>query len=150
MDVRGILKNASPGGQKQPIAPTQVAAGQSIEPPMETIVKEIAPVSTRETVIQYVPEPSTSKARFVKRPDISQEEYREQPNTSTYQIYNDTVDDFLKSFSRNNSKHRGGAKITPSMLIEALVDTAFYDLGLTPDGFSNVEEIREFIRSKMK
>lgn len=175
MGIDDLFRNAAAGGQNrvpamkpkmQPVsqgsAPEPVkevmqetAATREEQPTPEASVSiEQQPAPRQERTVPRVRLPQVvngvAKYRFIKRPDLPDELYREVPATSTYQIYNDEIESFVKGFSSNNARFRGGAKITPSMLIEALLDIAYYDMDIRPEGFVDVEDLRDHIRSKLK
>ncbi|GAK41920.1 hypothetical protein TCA2_4412 [Paenibacillus sp. TCA20] len=166
-DLMRAAANASGQSRLQPQKPkmgTAAAQPPTPEPEqeesnirediIETAQSQVA--ATRQTEQRVVrprlprQETSTAKHRFVKRPELPDDLYREVPSTSSYQIYNKDIDKFIKNFSSENSQYRGGAKITPSMLIEAVLDFTFYDMDIRPDGYIDLEELREHMRSKLK
>jgi hypothetical protein len=162
-DPRAFLKNAAANRQNQP-ASKPTSTGFSIRKSSQS---NIASAAEQEVAVSREPAPAPAitrpadmyadddslldtKIRKVKRADLPASYYRENPDTSTYQIYNDELNEFIKTFSRKNSAKRGGAKLHPSTLIEVVLDVAYYDMGLRPDGFRSAEEVREFLRSKLK
>jgi len=99
----------------------------------ETIMDESIPVNVRR----------------VMRPDVSVDRYGINPFTSTLNLYNRDLIGWVSNFSREN-KMNGGRPLNKSTMIEAILDFAMYDMELEPMGFQDANELREYLRSKLK
>jgi hypothetical protein len=167
-NFRDLLRNAptSSGNQndapkglgiKRMVIPSEVRSGVQ-----ETAATQEAAVSKNITHEPVAPKKTGSSAKKsdkeedevlaiqrVFRSGLTMDDYGKSGKAHQIFIYNKHVNRFLKNFSDDN-KDAGGAPIIKNALVEAILDVAIYDMGLEPSGFQHVDEIREFLRSKLK
>jgi hypothetical protein len=88
-------------------------------------------------------------AKKIARMDVSPEVYGVSAWKSNFDLHNKELVEFIRNFSANNQLN-GGCAITKSQLIEVILDVMYYDLGLEPIGFQNIQELRSYIQEKIK
>lgn len=88
-------------------------------------------------------------AKKVARTDVPPANYGVSSKAVNVGIFNKEVDRWASGFSSEN-QFNGGCAINKATLYEVCLDFVFYDLGIQPEGFKSVEELRALMRSKLK
>jgi hypothetical protein len=110
----------------------------------QTPVVSKKPKAVSQTIGDDVPTP----IRQVAREDVPLSNYGS-PVQNNFQLFDEELDDWLKSFSRKNQR-RGGAAITKSQFIHICMDVIKYDMEIEPIGYESHQQLREDLQSRLK
>lgn len=92
--------------------------------------------------------PKKHPARFVSRKDVDVSVYSDKPHTSSYNLYDDNLYDWITNFSKINQKN-GGCSLPASYILEKIIGLLYYDLNILPRGFTSREQFLKEIKNKM-
>jgi hypothetical protein len=160
----GFIKRPQPGAKPEPAKTAQPtstppAAAAASTPKHEEqqsgsqgpSVDQTKTFQPKPIEPQFMPslDDLSAEVRKVFHPAAGVEKYGLNPVNRSIRYYNEDVLDWLGRFSTKNV-HRGGIAMQPSSLVEIILQTMIYDVGLQPSGFKSGEEIRQHILSKLK
>lgn len=151
----GIRRNAGQPPVPAPIEHQEASAGiqesaAAIEaPPARRSVSRTVDAEPRSSARKKNEGESELGLQRAWRTGLTEADYGKRSKPHQVYIYNKHVNRWLKNFSDEN-KDEGGEPIIKNALFEAILDVVIYDMGLEPSGFKNVEEIRNYLRSKLK